>query len=88
MKPWENAASGEWTEGQRTADELIALVGDDRTSEEAFARKIKALRECRRQEAEQMNAENVEKTIAETQQKLRGLLTTRQEAALVLMRWL
>ncbi len=74
---WENKPTSKWTEGQRTANELIALVGGRSTTDEAFVEKMEALRQCRREEA-----------IAETQQQLRQGLTTRQEAALVLMRWL
>jgi len=85
---WEDKPRSEWTEGQRKASELIALVGNRSTGEEAFARKTESLRECRRQEAAQKKAENIEAAIAETQQQLRALLRTRQEAALVLMRWL
>jgi len=87
-KHWRGKPSSEWTEGQRTADELIDLVGNGRTSEEAFARKMQALRECRRQEAAKKKTDNIEAAIAKTQQQLRALLSTRQEAALVLMRWL
>ena len=87
-KPWEDTPQSRWTKGQSTADELIALVGSRRTSEAAFTSKMEALRECRRQEAAEKKAEKIEVAISETQQKLRGFLSARQEATLVLMRWL
>lgn len=88
MPPWKEKPTSQWTAGQRTAQELIDLVGNQHTTDEAFAKKIDALRQCRRKEAAEKNEKSIEKTIAETQEQLRQVLTTRQEAALVLMRWL
>ena len=86
--PWEDKPASEWTEGQRTAQELIALVGGKNTTDEAFAQKTEALRQCRHKKAAEKKEKNIEKALAETRQQLRQALTTRQEAALVLMRWL
>ena len=85
---WEDKPTSQWTEGQRTAQELIDLVGNEHTADEAFAQKIDALRQCRRKEAAEKKEKNIEEAIAETQEQLRQILSTRQEAALVLMRWL
>jgi hypothetical protein len=78
-RPWKNKAPSELTEAQKIANELIALVEKTNTNPEAFRLKMAALRKARVQESD------IKKQLAEAQKELRGILTTRQEAALVLM---
>jgi len=79
---WKRTASAELTDAQKLAKQLIALVERKNTAPEQFRRTMVALRKARREEAE------LKRQLSEAQQELRELLTTRQEAALVLMRWL
>jgi hypothetical protein len=81
-QPWKDKAPGEMTEAQKLAKQLIALVEKQYTSTEQFRRTMDALRKARRKEAE------IIRQLSEAQQELREMLTTRQEAALVLMNWL
>lgn len=79
-RPWKDKVPSELTEAQRLAKELIALVEKKNTTPEAFRRKMAALRKARSEEAE------LRRQLADTHRELREMLTTRQEAALVLMR--
>jgi len=81
-QPWKDKAPGELTESQKLAKQLIVLVENNNTAPEQFRRKMDALRKARSKEAE------IERQLAEAQEELREVLTTRQEAALVLMKWL
>jgi len=77
--PWKDKAPGELTEAQKLTKQLIALVERKDTTPEAFRRKMAALRKARSEEPE------LKRQLSEAQQELREILTTRQEAALVLM---
>jgi len=81
-KSWKDKAPGELTEAQRLAKELIALVERKNTTPQAFRRKMAALRKARSKEAE------LKRQLAEARRELCEMLTTRQEAVLVLMPWL
>ena len=81
-RPWKDKAPSELTEAQRIAKELVALVERKNTTPEAFRRKMAALRKARSEEAE------LKRQLTEARRELREVLTTRQEAALVLMYWL
>ena len=79
---WKNTPTAELTEAQKTANRLMSLVDKDNTTDEQFRRQMAALRQSRdRQKV-------LEEELAEAREKLRKELTTRQEAALVLMGWL
>jgi hypothetical protein len=79
---WKDTPPKELTEAQRIANELMALVDKESTTAEQFRRKMDALRKSRIELAE------LKKQYAEARRELRGVLTVRQEAALVLMGWL
>ncbi len=79
---WKDKAPDELTEAQKIAKELIALVERKNTTPQAFRRKMDALRKARSKEAE------LERQLSEARRELREILTTRQEAALVLRHWL
>lgn len=81
-RPWKDRAPGELTESQKLTKQLIALVERENTTPEAFRRKMDALRKARSKEAE------IEGQLSDVHRELREILTTRQEAALVLMKWL
>ena len=81
-QPWKDKNPSELTEAQKLAQQLIALVENNNTTPEQFRRKMDALLKARKEE------EHIERQLAEAQKELRELLTTRQEAALVLMNWL
>jgi len=74
------------TEGQKIAGELIDLVADKNTTARQFQEKMAALRKVR--SVEEAAKRKKEEPLPEAQQELRDMLTTRQEAALVLMGWL
>ena len=78
--PWKGKEHAELTEAQKLAKRLIALVENKGTTPEQFKRTMDALRKARREEVE------LEIQLSEARQELRQVLTTRQEAALVLMR--
>jgi hypothetical protein len=86
FKPSESKGPAELTESERIVEELINLVEAKNTKAEEFNLKMDALRKIRsRQEAEKKEKkEELSKALKE----LREVLTTRQEAALVLMGWL
>jgi hypothetical protein len=79
---WKDKAPAELTEAQKIANELMKLVDSKNTKAEEFRRKMDDLRESRRRQ------ENLKKQLSEARQELREVLTTRQEAALVLRHWL
>ncbi len=81
-RPWKDKPLNELTEAQRLARHLRALLERKDTTPQAFRRKIVALRKARSKEAE------IERQLAEARRELREILTTRQEAILVLMQWL
>ena len=81
-RPWKDKDQSELTEAQKIAKQLIALVENNNTSPEQFRRKMDTLRKARKEE------DQIRRQLSEAQQELRKLLTTRQEAALVLMNWL
>lgn len=80
--PWKAKPPDEMTEAQRLGEQLVALLGRNSTTPEAFRLKMDALRKARTQEAE------LRRQLSEVQRDLREMLTPRQEAALVLMKWL
>ena len=77
--PWKDKAPAELTEAQKLTKQLIALVERQSVAPGTLKRTMDALRKARRDEAE------IERQLAEARRELRELLTTRQEAALVLM---
>jgi len=81
-RPWKYKPLFELTEAQRLARQLRTLLEKEDTPPEVFRRKIAALREARSKEAE------IQKQLAEARRELREILTTRQEAILVLLGWL
>ena len=81
-KPWKDKNPSELTNAQKIAVQLIKLVENNNTSSGQFRLKIDALRKARKEE------DQIKKQLSEAQQELRELLTTRQEAALVLMNWI
>lgn len=80
--PWKGKTSDELTEAQRLAKQLVALVERKSTTPKAFRRKMVALRKARSEETE------LNRQLSEVRRELREILTIRQEAALVLMKWL
>ncbi len=86
QRPWKDKAPSELTETQRLAKELIALVEKKNTTPQAFRRKMVALRKARSEEAElDRQLAEARRELSEARRELREMLTTRQEAALVLM---
>ncbi len=75
----ERKAPGELTECERVCEELLELLEDENSTREEIERKIEALRKIRREASEQMD---------KARQELRKGLNLRQEATLVLMRYL
>ena len=78
-RPWKDKAPSEMTEAQRLAKELIALVERKNTTPQAFRRKMDALRKARSEQAQ------FKRQLSDARRELCEILTTRQEAALVLM---
>jgi chromosome segregation ATPase len=81
-QPWKDKNPSELTEAQKLTKRLIALVENNNTTPQQFKQTMDALRKARKEEAQ------IKRQLAETQKELREILTTRQEAALVLMNWL
>ena len=80
---WKDKAPTELTEAQKIANRLMAFVDKDETTDEQFKRQMAALRDSRKKQA------GLEKELSEARQELRKVLTTREEAALVLIKgWL
>jgi len=78
-KAWEKKAPSELTKGERICEELMELLEDKSSKQEEIEMKVEALREARKEASKQL---------AQAQQELRKVLTFRQEATLVLMRYL
>jgi len=78
-KAWEKKAPSELTKGERICEELLELLEDKSSKQEEIEQKIEALREVRKEAS---------KELVKAQQELREVLTFRQEATLVLMRYL
>lgn len=76
---WKDKPPDDLTEAQRLVQQILAFLGRESTSPQAFRLKMAALRKARTEEVE------IEKRLAEAQRELCESLTTRQEAALVLM---
>jgi chromosome segregation ATPase len=81
-QPWKGMPSSELTDAQKLTKRLIALVENSNTKPEQFRRTMDALRKARKEE------EQIKRQLDEARKELREGLTPRQEAALVLMRWL
>lgn len=81
-RPWKDKAPDELTEAQRLAKQLVVLIGRNSTPPQAFRLKMDALRKARGEEVE------LNRQLSEVRRELREMLTPRQEAALVLMKWL
>lgn len=81
-RPWRFTPLFEMTEAQRLTKQLRILLEKKDTSPEVFRLKVAALRKARSKEAE------IQKDLAEARRELREILTTRQEAVLVLLGWL
>jgi len=81
-RPWKYTPLFEMTEAQRLARQIRILLEKKDTPLEVFRRKVAALRRARSKEAE------IQKQLAEARRELREILTTRQEAVLVLLGWL
>ncbi|OHB79639.1 MAG: hypothetical protein A2Z25_00495 [Planctomycetes bacterium RBG_16_55_9] len=79
---WKDKPPAELTEAQKIANELMVLIDKKDTTSEQYRRKIEALRKSR------LELAKIKRQYAEAKQELRKVLTTRQEAALVLMGWL
>ncbi len=80
QRPWKDKALSELTEAQRFTKQLIVLVERKNTTPQAFRRKMDALRKARSEQAQ------FKKQLADARRELCDILTTRQEAALVLMK--
>lgn len=78
-KLWKDKAPGELSETQRLAMQLIALVERKNTTPQAFRSRTAALRKARSEETQ------LKRQLAAARRELCEMLTTRQEAALVLM---
>jgi len=81
-RPWKDKPLSELTEAQRLARYLRALLERKDSPPQAFSRKMAALRKARSKEAE------IGKQLTGARQELRQILTTREEAILVLLGWL
>lgn len=79
---WKDKPPAGLTEAQKIANELIALVDKKNVKAGEFKKKMDALRESRKKQ------EQLKKQLSDARKELREVLTTRQEAALVLMGWL
>jgi hypothetical protein len=83
---WKDKAPAELAEAQKIANTLMDLVDNKYTQAEEFKRKMGALRKSRSKEKPEEKKKKEE--LSKAQQELREVLTTRQEAALVLKKWL
>jgi len=81
-KPWKYKPLFELTEAQRLARQIRILLEKKDTSPQVFRRKVTALRKARSEQAE------IRKQLVKARRELREILTTRQEAILVLLGWL
>ena len=80
-RPWKDKPPNELTEAQRLARHLRMLLEKKDTPPQVLGRKMAALRKARRKEAE------IKKQLAEARRDLREILTTREEAILMLKGW-
>ena len=80
-RPWKYTPIFEMTEAQRLARDLRTLLERKDTPSQAFSRKMAALRKARSEQAE------IGKQLTEARLELRQILTTREEAILVLLGW-
>ncbi len=78
--PWKDKSSGELTEAHKLTQQLIALVERKNAAPGTLRRTMDALRKARREEGAKLETQ-----LSEARRELHGVLTTRQEAALVLM---
>ena len=83
FKPSESKKPNELTESERIIEELINLVEAKNTTAEEFKLRINAFRNIRDRQEDEKKKKKEE--LSKAQQELREVLTTRQEAALVLM---
>lgn len=81
-RPWKDRPLTELTEAQKLVRQLRSFLERQNTTPQAFRRKMADLRKARARETE------VERPLAEARRELREILTTRQEAVLVLLGWL
>lgn len=81
-RPWQDKHLKELSEAQRLARQLRTLLERKDTTPQAFRRKMADLRKAKSKQVE------IEQQLAEARRKLREILTTRQEAVLVLLGWL
>lgn len=79
---WEDKPPGELTEAQKIANMLMKLVDSRNAPAKEFKQAMDTLRESRARQKE------LEEKLSKAREELRKGLTPRQEAALVLMRWL
>jgi uncharacterized protein YllA (UPF0747 family) len=83
FKPSESKGPDELTESERIIEELINLVKAKNTTVEEFKLEMDALRKIRNRQEDEKKKKKEE--LSKALQELREVLTTRQEAALVLM---
>jgi len=83
---WKDKAPAELTKAQKIANTLMDLVDNKYTKAKEFKRKMDALRKSRSKEEPEKKKKKEE--LSKARQELREVLTTRQEAPLVLMGWL
>ena len=81
-RPWKGRPLTELTEAQKLARQLRSFLERENTTPQAFRRKMADLRKARAKETE------LERPLAEARRELREILSTRQEAVLVLLGWL
>lgn len=81
---WKDKDPNELTEAQKTANDLMRLLDRKDVAPGTLKRTMEALRKARREEAQIQ----IQSQLAEARRELREGVTTRQEAALVLMNWL
>jgi len=79
LRPSESKSPGKLTKGEKTCEDLLSLLEDKSSSQEAIKQKVEALRNIREKSGKQL---------VEARQELRKVVTARQEATLVLMGWL
>jgi hypothetical protein len=82
-RPWKDKKTAELSEAQKIAEQLIRLLDQKNATPEAYKRRMDALRKARI--VEEPERQKREKELSEAKQELCKYLTTRQEAALVLM---
>jgi hypothetical protein len=78
-RPYERKSPSEMNEGERACEELLELLEDKRSRPEEIKEKMENLRNIRRK---------AKRELIKARQELCDVLTYRQEAALIMMRWL